>query len=567
MAPLFFPAFLAPSNSNSANAIFTRVRPGGEACQRANPCKRTHGTLVRSHIDSEAQELAYPGSQYSSPMLPLRVRIPCKAVQIDGSTVIDQPDLLPVPSDSEERKWNSAHIAGYWVAISFGTQYQIASTAVVAGLSPGAAIGAVFLGNFLISLACAATGWIGATYGINFPVLARASFGVYGNTIPVLARAVSGVAWFGLNTYQGGQCLQAMLGAIFPSFKHFKNHLPASAHVTSSELLCFFIFYIIQLPLLYVHITKLRHFFTFKFIIMPIFGITLFGWAVGRAHGFGPLFSQKTNTHGSPIALIFLSGVSSAIAGETTMALNVSDFTRYAKSPRVVVCATILSMSIFLTLAAILGVVVTSAVQVIYGISTWNPLQVGELWDSRAAQFFAAFCWALSAIGSNVAANSTAVGNDLAILFPRYYICALVALATCPWIIQNSANSFTGGYTIFLAPLCGIMLADYYILQRKHLHLPALYHCESFSRYWFTYGVNWRAVLAFILALVPNLPGFAAKINTGIDIPVGAKYIFALVWPVGIFVGGVCYLLLSACGRKEKQNLKTLQGDDVTCGS
>ncbi|KAJ7626103.1 permease for cytosine/purines, uracil, thiamine, allantoin-domain-containing protein, partial [Roridomyces roridus] len=457
-----------------------------------------------------------------------------------------QPDLLPVPSDSEERKWNSAHIAGYWVAISFGTQYQIASTAVVAGLSPGAAIGA--------ALVCAASGWIGATYGINFPVLARASFGVYGNIIPVLARAVSGVAWFGLNTYQGGQCLQAMLGAIFPSFKHFKNHLPASAHVTSSELLCFFIFYIIQLPLLYVHITKarLRHLFTLKFIVMVTNRVLTVGWAVGRAHGFGPLFSQKTNTHGSPSALVFLSGVSSAIAGETTMALNVSDFTRYAKSPRVVVWATILSMSIFLTLAAVLGVVVTSAVQVIYGISTWNPLQVGELWDSRAAQFFAAFCWALSAIGSNAAANSTAVGNDLMILFPRYvnvrrgqYICALVALATCPWIIQNSANSFTDGYTIFLAPFCGIILADYYILQRKHLDLPVLYYRESSSHYWFTYGVNWRAILAFIFALVPSLPGFAAKVNTGIDIPVGANYIFALVWPVGIFVGGVCYLLLS----------------------
>ena len=47
------------------------------------------------------------------------------------------------------------------------------------------------------------------------------------------------------------------------------------------------------------------------------------GWAVGRAHGFGPLFAQKTDVHGSPVALVFISGVSSAIAGETTMALNI----------------------------------------------------------------------------------------------------------------------------------------------------------------------------------------------------------------------------------------------------
>ncbi|KAJ7247733.1 NCS1 nucleoside transporter family [Mycena rebaudengoi] len=497
----------------------------------------------------------------------LSLRISSKQAQIDGSIVVDQPDLLPVPRDSDARTWNAAHMGGYWIAMAFGiSQYQIAATAVTAGLSPGAAIGAVFVGHFIISLGCAASGWIGATYGINFPVLARASFGVYGNIIAVLARAVSGVAWFGLNTYQGGQCLQVMLGAIFPSFKSFKNHLPPSAHVTSSQLLCFFIFYIIQLPLLSIHITKLRHLFMFKVIVMPIFGLALLGWAVRRAHGFGPLFAQKMDVHGSSVAFIFISGVSSAIAGETTLALNICDFTRYAKSPRVVVWATIFSLSIPLTFCAILGVVVTSAVQVIYGVSTWNPLQVTELWSSRAAQFFAGFCWALTAIGSNISANSTAVGNDLAILFPRYinvrrgqYICALVSLITCPWIIQNSATSFTsflGGYTIFLAPICGIMLADYYIRQHRQLHVAALY-CRESSRYWYTHGVNWRAVAAFVLALIPSLPAFAAKINTKISVPIGVRYIFALVWPVGVIVGGACYLLFSAVWPASRGKLES----------
>lgn len=55
-----------------------------------------------------------------------------------------------------------------------------------------------------------------------------------------------------------------MLGAIWPSFKTFPNHLPESAHVTSAMLLCFFIFYIVQLPLLYIHISKLRYLFMVK---------------------------------------------------------------------------------------------------------------------------------------------------------------------------------------------------------------------------------------------------------------------------------------------------------------
>ncbi|KAF7343698.1 NCS1 nucleoside transporter family [Mycena sanguinolenta] len=73
----------------------------------------------------------------------------------------------------------------------------------------------------------------------------------------------------------------------------------------------------------------------------------------------------------------------------------------------------------------------------------------------------------------------------------------------------------------------------------------------------YTHGVNWRAVAAFILALIPSLPGFAAKINTKIKVPIGAKYIFALVWPLGVIVGGVCYLLFSAIWPARSQKLES----------
>jgi len=291
-----------------------------------------------------------------------------------------------------------------------------------------------------------------------------------------------------------------------------------------------------------------------KVVIMPIFGLALLGWAVGKAHGFGPIFAQKTDVSGSPVVVVFFSAMTAAIAPKATLALNICDFTRFAKSPRAVVWTNIVSLSIPVTFCSILGVIVTSAAQVIYGVSTWNPLQVCELWSSRAAQFFAALCWSFAVLATNISANSTAVGNDLAILFPRYinirrgqYVCALVGLATCPWIIQNSAVSFTsflGGYSIFLGPICGILLADYYVYRRRKLDIAALYHKEG-SPYWYTHGVNLRAIVAFFLALIPNLPGFAFIVNNKVQVPIGAKYIFSLVWPVGVIVAAACYLLLN----------------------
>ncbi|KAJ7860606.1 hypothetical protein B0H14DRAFT_3134829 [Mycena olivaceomarginata] len=358
--------------------------------------------------------------------------------------------------------------------MAFGiSQYQVAATAVTAGLSPGAAIGAVTDPAKLLD-AQRVVGLEPPTE-LTFPssrALRSASTETsllfwLGQSL-VSRGSASKPIKVGISFWRdvfdsaqlGGQCLQAMLSAIFPSFKSFKNHLPPSAHVTSSQLLCFLRCYLAATS---IHVQSHRNVSRF----VSSFSVSV-GWAVGRAHGFGPLFAQKTDVHGSPVALVFISGVSSAIAGETTLALNIcasilvfQDFTRFAKSPRVVVWATILSLSIPLTLSA-----------------------------------------------------STAVGNDLAILFPRYinvrrgqYICAL-------WIIQNTSTSFT-----------------------------------------YTHGVNWRAVAAFMLALIPSLPGFAAKINTKIKVPIGARYIFALVWPVGVIVGGACYLLFSAVWPVHSQKL------------
>lgn len=346
-----------------------------------------------------------------------------------------------------------------------------------------------------------------------------------------------------------------MLAAIWPSFKTFPNHLPASAHVTSSMLLCFFIFYFVQLPLLWIHISKLRYLFMVKIVLMPIFGLVLFGWAVGTAHGFGPVFSKATHiTDGSgrTATVVFFSAMTSAIAPKATLSLNVCDFTRYAKSSKVVIWTNIFSLTILVTLCAILGVVVTSATSVIYGVSTWSPLQVSSLMGSRAAQFFSAACWALAVLSTNISANSTAVANDVMVIMPKFvnirrgqFLCAILGLVTCPWIIQNSAKTFTsflGGYSVFLAPVGGVLMTDFLFVHYRRISLPDLYTTTG-SVYWYTYGWNLRAVAAFVLGIVPTLPGFIRSINSSLGIPIGASYTFAVVYPVGVVVSGGFYLL------------------------
>lgn len=123
------------------------------------------------------------------------------------------------------------------------------------------------------------------------------------------------------------------------------------------------------------------------------------------------------------------------------------------------------------TLVGFIGIAVTSAGATLYGAVLWDPLQLIDRWDNRAAAFFASFTFVLATLGTNISANSLSAANDMTVLFPRYInirrgqaLCAILGgWALCPWEILASAQgflSFMNGYTVFLGPFAGIMVAD-----------------------------------------------------------------------------------------------------------
>lgn len=86
-----------------------------------------------------------------------------------------------------------------------------------------------------------------------------------------------------------------------------------------------------------------------------------------------------------------------------------------------------------------------------------------------------------------------------------------------PWKILSSASTFLafmGGYSVFLAPIAGILVADYWLVKKQHYDIPALY--DPFGRYRFSGplpGCNWRAfvgtsstLLCVISIRLPSLP-------------------------------------------------------------
>ena len=114
-------------------------------------------------------------------------------------------DLDPVPFESEERKWTWPSLLGFWIAEAFSiSMYQVASSSITKGLSPGAAIGAVFVGHVLVCIPAMANGYVGCIYGINFPVLIRSTFGVFGAYFAVFVRGVVACIWYVANPHVYG---------------------------------------------------------------------------------------------------------------------------------------------------------------------------------------------------------------------------------------------------------------------------------------------------------------------------------------------------------------------------
>ena len=91
----------------------------------------------------------------------------------------------------------------------------------------------MFLGNVIVLAPMLLNSHPGAKYGIPFPVLARASFGVLGANVAAVLRALVACGWFGIQTWIGGEAISTLAGdALFPVGK-------TSPYGTGSLLLSF----------------------------------------------------------------------------------------------------------------------------------------------------------------------------------------------------------------------------------------------------------------------------------------------------------------------------------------
>lgn len=237
------------------------------------------------------------------------------------------------------------------------------------------------------------------------------------------------------------------------------------------------------------------------------------------------------------------------VAHWAAIALNISDFTRYAKSQRDQLIGQAVSLPIAMTAYSFIAIAVTTATIAIFGQAIWDPVAVLARLGSPFAIALATIALVLATLNVNVAANIVSPANDFSNLYPRRIsfklggaITCLVGLVMQPWkLLASYGNFIIGwlvGYSSVLGPVAGILIADYFVLRKTNLDVDDLYRRGGVYEY--SRGVNPRAIIALVVGIALAVMGLVFK---------SLAAVYAYAWFIGFGASFVLYLALSSLRR------------------
>jgi len=197
-------------------------------------------------------------------------------------------------------------------------------------------------------------------------------------------------------------------------------------------------------------------------------------------------------------------------------------------------------------------VVVTSATVIVFGSTIWDPVQLAGKFENKLMVSFAMLAVAISTLATNIAANIVSPANDFSNLAPKKinfrtggYITGVIGILIFPWklVADPTGYIFTWlvGYSSLLGPVGGIMIVDYYFIRKQQLNTADLY--SSNGQYHFRNGYNTAAIIALLLGILPNVPGFLVTITVikAETVPAWISHLYNYAWFVGFFVSGAVY--------------------------
>jgi len=440
------------------------------------------------------------------------------------------------PTSPAQRTWGTYNYIALWFSMSMEvTTYMLASSLIAGGMNWYEAVGTILLGNLIVLIPMLLNAHAGAKYGIPFPVFVRASFGTRGANIPAVLRAIVACGWFGIQSWIGGQSISAMVNVLWPS----TVAMPAVIWI------CFLGFWLLNMYVVWRGVESIRFLQSFSAPFLLVMSLALMAYMTHKAGGFGPMLSAPSKFSSTGAFLHFFFPMLTAMVGYwATLSLNIPDFTRYAKSQDSQIFGQAFGLPVAMTLYSFIGIACTSASAVVFGEAIWSPITLLGRFHQPWIAFIALVSILTATLNVNIGANVVSPSNDFSNLAPKYIsfrtgglITGFLGLAMMPWKLMASFGNYIFGWLVgysgLLGPVAGIMVADYFLLRRRHLEVKELYKRNGLYEY--SEGFNPKAIVALVVGV------FCALI--GVFVP-AVHFLYDYAWFVGFFLSAAAYIVL-----------------------
>ena len=476
------------------------------------------------------------------------------------------------PTSVSQRTWTTYNITMLWVGMSICIpSLSLSSAAIGMGMNPWLAILNVALGNIIVLIPIQLNSQAGTKYGIPFPAFARLTFGAIGAHLPAILRSLVACGWTAVQAWVGGGAVAALIGVVAKGFMNpeWTMALPGNPSVQVGQLIGFLVFMVFVLWVAYNGMENIKWVQNIGGPLLIIVMILLMAWSVGFAGEAGYSFSDVLSAPNDQAALaasggftfVFLACLTGNIAFWSTMALNIPDFSRYAKTQKDQFWGQMLGMPIPMAVCAFIGAFFAQATKLATGTAMFDPTGVFYYVDNAIIVAIAAIGVIAATITTCVAANVVAPANGFSNLAPTkisykmgVVITCIIAVVMCPWWIYGAGGAYVFGwlnnYGAILAPIAAIFIADYFIVKGRKIDIASLYKGKT-GIYWYSNGWNIAALIAWVASWIfpiwANFGsfGFAGAAEFAAKLGSFGTWVAANAYFFSFGVGFILYIILA----------------------
>lgn len=337
------------------------------------------------------------------------------------------------PTSISERNWTTYNITMLWVGMSICIPaLALSSSLITVGISPWMAVINVAIANVIVVIPILLNSQIGTKYGIPFPLLARLTFGSIGAQVPAILRAITACGWCAVQSWAGGGGVAALLSIFFGSRftdETWTIRVPSWGGMTDVAGGQMIVHYLPHLRC-WGSIQRYRKNQMGTDIGGPALLIVmavLLIWSANLAGEEGYTFFGVMNTPGDDalveqnggFVLVYMTGLMGNIAYWSTMALNIPDFSRYARSQKDQTAGLLYGMPLPMGLCAFIGAYFAQATKIAYGEALFDPSMIFYHLENKLVVLLGGLGVIAATITTCVGANVVAPANGFSNIAPK----------------------------------------------------------------------------------------------------------------------------------------------------